>query len=1379
MGDVPKPPVPDLVLSVFGGDWPEGSETQMRALADVWDTAAADLDAARREGQQVRDRLLQEIVSDAVPLMHNAVGEIVDDDTGLQAQIDHARAIAEECRRFAGDLEITKWAINLAMVEAAASVGMLLFGPGGLGLAMAKMAGKRLAMRQLINAAVQRIASRGMLAAVQNKSRSAVVRQIALTSGREALQQAAMNGGIEATAQGIAHFRSGTEFRGDRLGRASMAGGLYGAGSGGVRGVTGNSVRGSLLSGAAGSATSGGVMNGDIDAQDLVYGAIESGADGTGGTSNSYTPGVTAADPHATTPGPAAAPSTGVEGTSIAPSSPSSESMTSGAAPSAETGGGALTHDTPASTSDGATEGREGGTTSVADEPAAAPVAGEAGSPDSTSLNLDPADSTTVSAQGDADLGAAPQHSGDGINVPESDMEPGHSEQSGGVAEAADVAAADADVIQSEVGDGVERADGDTPSTAETGAAQHGQVAHDTASTGEAEQVAAAPDGEHGDGLKQESEMPGADGEDARLAVDDAQADAAPAEQVTEGQGHAAATEQVLGDTHSPAEGYGRPAQSSPEGAAAQQTDPLSPHDSAAHGNTAAPADNGAQGNALPSHDLAAHGNTAPPADNGMHGTGPVHRDGFTADEGMAPVRDGATTIQDNSLAAHGSDPVHRTPSSESLSADSAVYTSTPDGPTVSGQDAVVQHVSASEDPFVGLSDSLVGEMDSISSLAAESGSSFAGTGTGTGTGGTMSPAIASTAAPAAPAAPAGPAAPAAPAGPATPAAPAAAPVSPPPAAGAPASAAAPSPAPAQPAPPPPAAGSPPPPPAAAKIGAAPVAGAGPDAARGPVATPQSDYPKPAPRPTDSSMAPPPRPAAPSAPSATSTTTTTGDGSPTAGDALAATTAAAAGAGAVSASDRASAISAYQRMAARSHAALDAGPVDTRLPRCADQALDAMSQIYDKPFGSVSESAEVAAGAVHGAAGGSPDVYPNRAGDPDLATRAFQSIEQRVLDHGPGASALVTLGWHPRGELSGHVVLAVNDGGAVKFYDPATGESHPWPPTYTEVGAVAASHYDAAGNPVPAVESGLSREQLLELASTEVGDVDANKPAIAYEDRVSIPLEEAPAVLREQFDALPAQVRAAIDTISVQQRIGTLPDGSQLRDYRIEIELDENFTQSVFEHHDVPAPRPGERVGIVQVALSAPYTVADGTVETTPPNTQYNSATWEYHGLRTAYGEAEIHHTYPGIGRERTELAAQRNVHRDLERYGTIPGDHAGHLLGHQFFPTQGIPNFFAQNGYFNTVPFNRTEGEIAYYATLLDDIDVSVPVRINLIYGQTGQRPTEVSMWFNPEIDEIPVLRRPRELFFYNTADATGDDVKKAEVEKNLNDFLEENGYR
>lgn len=316
MGDVPKPPVPDIVIEILGGEWPEGSETAMNALADVWDAAADDIDEIRVDAATALDNLIKNIEGQSKEPMRTSMDELIESDQGLKAQAADYRALAELCRGYAGNLEETKWIINVAMVEAVVSLGLTFFGPFGMAAAAAKMAAKKIAIKAAIKAAVTKIASEGA-----STSLAAAAKRAPVVAAREITQQAVTEAVVDQAGRRIAAMDGSTSTSLSESGGALRDGAIYGAGGlAARRGMGRGTTRAGRVARNAGEGVAGttavSVSHGEVpDAKDLAIGATEGvmggnhhgsgnpGA-GAGGTANpAGAPGVDGGTPSVSTPG--------------------------------------------------------------------------------------------------------------------------------------------------------------------------------------------------------------------------------------------------------------------------------------------------------------------------------------------------------------------------------------------------------------------------------------------------------------------------------------------------------------------------------------------------------------------------------------------------------------------------------------------------------------------------------------------------------------------------------------------------------------------------------------------------------------------------------------------------------------------------------------------------------------------------------------------------------------------------------------------------------------------------------------------------------------------------------------------------------------------
>lgn len=328
MGDVPKPPVPDLIIEIFAGEWPEGSETQMLELADVWKAAAEDFKNAREAAEEQRDKLLAAIDGESADAMRDSLKKLIDDAEGLETLEDGARQIEDYCRQFAWDLQTTKNFLNLAMLEAAASLAMLAIPVFGAGASAAKFAAKKFAIRAFLRGMMEKIGLRGASTAIRAARPN--LPQIGKSIVRNAVEESATQSGMELAAQAQTNA-SGNDrgYSGDRVASTASNAGLQGGASTAVRhGINRRSLGGEGLS-QAGGATLAGIATGDVDGQDVLFSGIEGAAGGNvnhGGPSHS--PGAI---------GPSSPPSGPDLGPQVTPASPSAVSGTDGAGPGPST----------------------------------------------------------------------------------------------------------------------------------------------------------------------------------------------------------------------------------------------------------------------------------------------------------------------------------------------------------------------------------------------------------------------------------------------------------------------------------------------------------------------------------------------------------------------------------------------------------------------------------------------------------------------------------------------------------------------------------------------------------------------------------------------------------------------------------------------------------------------------------------------------------------------------------------------------------------------------------------------------------------------------------------------------------------------------------
>lgn len=1311
MGDVPKPPVPDIVIQILGGDWPEGSETAMRELADIWDAAAKNFKDAQTDGTTALKNLLAQIQSDSEAAMEDAVNEILIEQYGLPAQIAASEEAARLCRDYAGDLEITKWAINLAMVEAAASIAFMLLGPGGIAAATVKLAAKRLAMRELIRQAAQRIAFRGASAAGKMVAKSPTARTLAKHIGVEIAEQSVMNTLFEGGAQFIANARSGTGFHADRLGRTALSAGAFGAGSGAVRGRMGSGLRSAVASGAAGAATSSMAMGGGVNTQDMAFSAIESATGGTGVNTNAN------ANSSAQSTSPSS-PASGArspshDGPAMAPSLDTAPSGPDGPGPLGET----VTLDSstnndaaapaPSTTDDSALAAHQGPVAESGDQ--GPPSGGETVTPgnlddSSTSLNLpDATTGQTPPATGTSDSGI-PAH-GDGDAAP-TDGAPSNAETANANAQPG-TPEPPAHQVSAEPGAV------DAPSTDTKGPAHH--VAHpgqgSAPSLNDVGNATSVDSG--GADVNNSAESPGqapnADGQSASHN---------PTGQTPEssvGQAPDSTADQAL-------ESAGGQTEAAEAGADANTS--VSQQAGGEHSGLQQSSSDGVHG--------VDTGGTAAAASDGHTGAGhgTAGSTGTVANEGGTATTTGTEGATSASSAHSGSDPAppagppqspeaiadsqgrllegEGTPSSTNAEsgADPADVGATPPPTGTEPSSTAPSDAAATGGAPIGVAPIAGAPIGSPAVGAAPTaGTPASTTASTTASGGSTAPSASTNAHTSASSAPASGAKPAASPGASTTHTPHASTH-----------------------------------PANAAASTSPAAQSSP-ATSSNAAAQQSNTP------SASATAPAAQPAvAKSAtPAAESTVHPRVDGKtavPTQAVVAASTAAASPSSGTESRSQNRSsdAHSAWDAHADRgsdtSRTPMQTDPMDTANAdsRCAQSVLEYLGDKHPhRSFAGLGARDTVPAGELHRATGSRAQTFPVEPVDPFRSTQnAFADIEQKLLAAGHSHSAVISVGKTDAASGPGHALLGENVDGEVMVRDPSTGQYHVWPPQYEENGPVAVSYLDSDGAPVDPVSGD---DPSYNEASDTIGEIDGSKKnrPISYTEReIVTDLDSLPQSMVTAHDNLPPG-----GTTTYYHRTGTMPrTGKVFEEFRAETV----FPPGEGVDADHPPLRNGEHVTVTSAWLSEPRSGTEYD-----PAGPHNTATWTAHGYRTIEARATIRHVYEGIGRaaidsrtqkalnnpEMTALLANGEKVSGAAFGGTKGRDNAGHIFGHQFFPDMGIPNFFAQSIPFNSPTFSAMENDWKTWVVESDG-KARVEVQVRLNHNSESARPTDLRVGFD-----------------------------------------------
>ncbi|NUS42900.1 MAG: hypothetical protein HOQ24_04300, partial [Mycobacteriaceae bacterium] len=222
-----KPMLPDIVLTLLAGHWPEGDEDAMRRVADEWDAMAKALD----ELSEPADNAMKTTLASIDGKIHNAMTtfwqEIGGDAGALKGMIDACNSMQEGLEKGATDIEHAKWTIYGGL---AASIAMF-FIPGPTQALAAASA--RIFLRGVIAKLIARLAATGSVTLAKRLMVIAESRALEFAVGGATIG-AIQGAGIDLAAQGIEYglgHRDGID-----LGSAAL-GAVTGAAGGAVGGV--------------------------------------------------------------------------------------------------------------------------------------------------------------------------------------------------------------------------------------------------------------------------------------------------------------------------------------------------------------------------------------------------------------------------------------------------------------------------------------------------------------------------------------------------------------------------------------------------------------------------------------------------------------------------------------------------------------------------------------------------------------------------------------------------------------------------------------------------------------------------------------------------------------------------------------------------------------------------------------------------------------------------------------------------------------------------------------------------------------------------------------------------------------------------------------
>ncbi|MEU0885167.1 hypothetical protein ABZ345_41810 [Lentzea sp. NPDC005914] len=156
-----------LIPIVVGDSWPEGDETALQRLGEVWKQAATDVDDAMREAEDAVKQATSHMDGEAAEAFKAYWEKFVKgEEATLPKMKDVSEKLATACRNCAMQIEYAKLSIIIALVILAIQIAMMLasavasFGASTAGIVPAQLAtraGVQIVFRQLVQRLMQQV----------------------------------------------------------------------------------------------------------------------------------------------------------------------------------------------------------------------------------------------------------------------------------------------------------------------------------------------------------------------------------------------------------------------------------------------------------------------------------------------------------------------------------------------------------------------------------------------------------------------------------------------------------------------------------------------------------------------------------------------------------------------------------------------------------------------------------------------------------------------------------------------------------------------------------------------------------------------------------------------------------------------------------------------------------------------------------------------------------------------------------------------------------------------------------------------------------------------------------------------------------------------
>ncbi|MDX3657183.1 hypothetical protein PV646_07680 [Streptomyces sp. ID05-26A] len=280
-----------LIPIVVGDSWPEGDETALQRLAEVWKQAATDVDDAMREAENAVKQASSNMDGEAAEAFKKYWEKFVKgEEATLPKMKDVSDKLSTACRNCAMQIEYAKLSIIIALVILAIQIAVMIasavasFGASTAGIVPAQLAtraGVQIVFRQLVQQLMQQVGRN-------------LIGKLALQVGIEVATSVA----TDLAVQGI-QLAKGTRDTLDTkmtldAAKSGLVSGVIGAGVGaGMGKVLGDGVGDSIgrsvgrnaaeeaIIGAGSALAEGAMSEEGIQAKDVLFGATSGAVSGS------------------------------------------------------------------------------------------------------------------------------------------------------------------------------------------------------------------------------------------------------------------------------------------------------------------------------------------------------------------------------------------------------------------------------------------------------------------------------------------------------------------------------------------------------------------------------------------------------------------------------------------------------------------------------------------------------------------------------------------------------------------------------------------------------------------------------------------------------------------------------------------------------------------------------------------------------------------------------------------------------------------------------------------------------------------------------------------------------------------------------------------